>query len=63
MLTEDRKVLAHLHELLMLGELLPKDEAFKALEEEFGKVDVEKLERLVEILKKQELWGSSNPPG
>lgn len=56
-LTEDRKVLAHLHELLMLGELLPKDEAFKALEEEFGKVDVEKLERLVEILKKTGIVG------
>lgn len=51
-LTKDRKVLVHLHELLMLGELLPKEESFEALGEEFGEVDREKLEKLVELLEK-----------
>ncbi|ASJ06449.1 DUF4910 domain-containing protein [Thermococcus pacificus] len=51
-LTGDRKVLAHLHELLMLGELLPKERAFEALKEEYGDVEGEKLERLVIILEK-----------
>jgi len=49
-LTEDRKTYAQLHELLMLSELLSKERAFKALEEEYGRADREKLERLVEIL-------------
>jgi len=49
-LTEDRKVYAQLHEFLMLSELLPKDRAFKALGEEYGRVDKEKLEKLVGIL-------------
>ncbi|CAI1492327.1 Putative aminopeptidase [Thermococcus nautili] len=49
-LTEDRKVYAQLHELLMLSELLPKERAFKALEEEYGRADKEKLERLVSVL-------------
>lgn len=49
---EDKKFSTHLHELLMLGEILPEEEAFKALEEEFGKIDKEKLKRVLEILKK-----------
>jgi len=49
-LTEDRKLYAQLHEFLMLSELLPKERALKALEEEYGKVNKEKLERLVGIL-------------
>jgi len=51
-LTRERKVLLHLHELLMLSELLPEEEAFKALEEEFGEVEGEKLKKLVQILEK-----------
>ncbi|NJD98985.1 DUF4910 domain-containing protein [Thermococcus sp. LS1] len=51
-LTKDRKILVHLHELLMLGEFLPKEEAFEALEEEFGEVNREKLEKLVDVLEK-----------
>ncbi|NJE05802.1 DUF4910 domain-containing protein [Thermococcus sp. M36] len=51
-LTKDRKVLVHLHELLMLGELLPKEDAFRALREEFGDVEEEKLEKLVLLLEK-----------
>ncbi len=49
-LTRDRKMLTHLHELLMLSELLPRDDAFGALEEEFGDINRGKLERLLEIL-------------
>ncbi|WP_258083189.1 DUF4910 domain-containing protein [Thermococcus thermotolerans] len=49
-LTRDRKMLVHLHELLMLGELLPKEEAMHALREEFGEVEEEKLERLLALL-------------
>ena len=49
-LTEDRKTYAQLHELLMLGELLPKERAFKALGEEYGRVNKGKLEVLIEIL-------------
>ncbi|NJE42840.1 DUF4910 domain-containing protein [Thermococcus sp. GR6] len=51
-LTKDRKILVHLHELLMLGEILPKEESFEALEEEFGEVDREKLEKLIGVLEK-----------
>ncbi|ACJ17410.1 Hypothetical leucine aminopeptidase [Thermococcus onnurineus NA1] len=51
-LTRDRKILVHLHELLMLGEFLPKEEAFEALEEEFGEVNREKLKKLVDVLEK-----------
>lgn len=51
-LTKDRRILVHLHELLMLGELLPKEESFEVLEEEFGEVDREKLEKLVNLLEK-----------
>lgn len=51
-LTKDRKILVHLHELLMLGEVMPKRESFGALREEFGEVEEEKLERLVGILEK-----------
>ncbi len=49
-LTRDRKVLVQLHELLMLGELLPREEAFKALEEEYGEADREVLVELVGLL-------------
>ncbi|KUH34173.1 peptidase M28 [Thermococcus celericrescens] len=49
-LTRDRRVLVHLHELLMLAELLPKERAFEALREEYGEIDEEKLEKLVGIL-------------
>ncbi|WP_457741515.1 DUF4910 domain-containing protein [Thermococcus sp.] len=49
-LTEDRKIYTQLHELLMLGELLPEGRTFKALEEEYGKIEGEKLEKLVGIL-------------
>ncbi|WP_297420020.1 DUF4910 domain-containing protein [Thermococcus sp.] len=49
-LTRERKVLTLLHELLMLGELLPKGESFKALSEEYGQVDEGRLERLITIL-------------
>ena len=48
---EDRKTTILLHELLMLGEMLPKEEAYTALKEEFGDIDREKLERALEILK------------
>jgi len=51
-LTKDRKILVHLHELLMLGELLPEERALKALEEEFGEVDEEKLKKLVGLLER-----------
>ncbi|HIH72570.1 MAG TPA: DUF4910 domain-containing protein [Thermococcaceae archaeon] len=48
---EDRKMSVLFHELLMLGEIMPKEEAFKALEEEYGKFEKEKLEKAVEILR------------
>lgn len=49
-LTEDRRVIVHLHELLMLGEILPEEEAYRALSEEYRKTDREKLGKLVGIL-------------
>jgi Zn-dependent M28 family amino/carboxypeptidase len=48
---EDKKMSILLHELLMLGEIMPKGEAFKALEEEYGQFEKEKLEKAVEILR------------
>ncbi len=51
-LTKDRKILVHLHELLMLGELLPKEESMHALKEEFEDVEEEKLERLLALMEK-----------
>ena len=49
---EDKKFSVHLHELLMLGEALSEEEAFKALMEEFGEIDREKPKRALEILKR-----------
>ncbi|ASJ02848.1 peptidase M28 [Thermococcus profundus] len=49
-LTEDRRILVYLHELLMLGEILPEEESYRALEEEFGSIDREKLGKLLDIL-------------
>ncbi|WP_297548216.1 DUF4910 domain-containing protein [Thermococcus sp.] len=54
-LTEDRRVYSQLHELLMLSEILPKERAFRALSEEYGKVEREKLEKLVEILEEAKI--------
>ncbi len=51
-LTRERKILPLLYEFLMLSELLPEEEAFKALEEEFGEVEREKLEKMLLILEK-----------
>ena len=51
-LTREGKVRTQLHELLMLGGMLPKEEAFKALGKEYGEVDREKLGKLVEVLEK-----------
>ncbi|EEB74734.1 DUF4910 domain-containing protein [Thermococcus sp. AM4] len=49
-LTEYRKIITPLHELVMLGEKLPEEKAYKALREEYGEIDGEKLERLMGIL-------------
>ncbi len=49
-LTEERATVTHLHELIMLGELLPEERAYRILEEEYGSIEREKLKRLVEIL-------------
>lgn len=49
-LTEEKATVTHLHELIMLGELLPEENAYRAIEEEYGSIEGEKLKRLVEIL-------------
>lgn len=49
-LLKERRYLMLLHELLMLGEILPREESFKALEEEYGNYEREKLEKCLEIL-------------
>lgn len=49
-LLKERRYLMLLHELLMLGEILPREESFKALEEEYGDYEREKLEKCLEIL-------------
>ncbi|BAD86101.1 aminopeptidase, family M28, containing PA domain [Thermococcus kodakarensis KOD1] len=49
-LTEERATVTHLHELIMLGELLSEGNAYRAIEEEYGSIEREKLKRLVEIL-------------
>ncbi|WP_048150169.1 DUF4910 domain-containing protein [Palaeococcus ferrophilus] len=51
-LTRDRKLLVHLHELVMLSEILPEKEAFRALREEYREINEEKLKEGVDILKK-----------
>ncbi|USS41227.1 DUF4910 domain-containing protein [Thermococcus aggregans] len=48
---EGKRVSILLHELLILGEMMSKEEAFKALEEEYGSFEKEKLEKAVEILR------------
>ncbi len=56
-LTRDRRTLVHLHELLMLGELLPEEEAMEALREEFGgEVEEEKLKKILSLLEKTGSW-------
>ncbi|NJF24111.1 DUF4910 domain-containing protein [Thermococcus sp. Bubb.Bath] len=54
-LTKDRRRVVHLHELIMLGELLPEGEAYTALKEEYGEVEREKLEKLMELAEKSGL--------
>ncbi len=49
-MAKDRTFLLQLHELIMLGEMLPEEEAFTALQEEYGKINREKLKKAVEIL-------------
>jgi Zn-dependent M28 family amino/carboxypeptidase len=49
-LTEERAITTHLHELIMLSEILPEERAYRALEEEYKSIEKEKLKRLVEIL-------------
>ncbi|ACS33496.1 DUF4910 domain-containing protein [Thermococcus gammatolerans] len=49
-LTEDRRVITHLHELVMLGEKLPEEKAYKALREEYSDINEEKLERLERLV-------------
>lgn len=51
-LAKDRMFSVHLHELVMLSEMLPEDEAFTALREEYWEINEEKLKEGVEILKK-----------
>ncbi|AFL94952.1 putative aminopeptidase 2 [Thermococcus cleftensis] len=51
-LTKDRKVLAQLHALLMLAEMLPEERVYEALREEYEEIEEETLRRLVEILEK-----------
>ncbi len=49
------KNLASLYELLMLGELLPEKESFKALREEFGEIDEEGLRELLRMIVKADI--------
>ncbi|WP_456321818.1 DUF4910 domain-containing protein [Palaeococcus sp. (in: euryarchaeotes)] len=49
-LLKERRYSMLLHELLMLGEVLPREESFKALKEEYGDYEREKLERCLQIL-------------
>ncbi|WP_010477969.1 DUF4910 domain-containing protein [Thermococcus zilligii] len=54
-LTEEGKALIDLHELVMLGELLPKNEAYKALSEEYGEIEKSTLEVLIGLLEEAEI--------
>ncbi len=54
-LTKERTFMIHLHELIMLGEILPEEEAFTALQEEYGMINREKLKKAVEILETLEV--------
>ncbi len=49
-LTRDRRIFTQLHELLMLGEILPEEATYRALAEEFGACEEKKLRELVSIL-------------
>jgi len=54
-LTRERRVLTQLHELLMLGEILPEETAYRALAEEFGACEEKKLRELVSILEENDI--------
>ncbi len=49
-IAKDRDFLILVHELIMLGEILPEEESFIALQEEYGKINKEKLEEAIKIL-------------
>lgn len=49
-LTKEKTFMMQLHELIMLGELLPEEEAFTALQEEYGGINREKLKKAVKTL-------------
>ncbi|AFN04517.1 DUF4910 domain-containing protein [Pyrococcus furiosus DSM 3638] len=47
---DDRMTSCYIHEFLMLSEVLPEEKAWKALRDEYGKVNEEKVKRAIEIL-------------
>ncbi len=52
---KNRNNMALIHELLMLGELLPLREAFEALKEEYGAVNKKELRKMLELLEAEEI--------
>ncbi|HII61591.1 DUF4910 domain-containing protein [Pyrococcus horikoshii] len=52
---EDRMINVHLHEYLMLSELLDNEKAMKALKDEYGEVKEEKIMRGVELLEEAKI--------
>ncbi len=54
-LTEDRELVVQLHESIMLGEKMGRESTFKALEEEFGSVDLDRVVRLLELVEAADL--------
>ncbi|WP_209475664.1 DUF4910 domain-containing protein [Thermococcus stetteri] len=51
-LTEERAITTHLHELVMLGELLSEEKVYRTLGEEYRSIKRKKLEKLIGILEK-----------
>ncbi|RLF87723.1 DUF4910 domain-containing protein, partial [Thermococci archaeon] len=48
---EERMLVVHTHEFLMLSEKLSEEKAWKALKDEYGEVKEGKIRKAVEILR------------
>ncbi len=53
--SENRGNLALLHELLMLGEMLNRENSFQALREEYGDFDMEIMEEIINLLQEEDI--------
>ncbi|WP_048146467.1 DUF4910 domain-containing protein [Pyrococcus abyssi] len=50
-ITEERMISVHIHEYLMLSEIVEEEKAIKALKDEYGEVKEEKIKEAIKVLK------------